>query len=207
MARGLMPGGPPGGMPPGAPQGAMPPEAGGMPPSGPGNGAQGEGRRATEDEKGVYRQFAGNVMKTLYEEKTADAIAETLRAGSDVSPVEGLAQIISSAVARVAYSGLESGLKIDREMALAATMQIVEDIGTNVAGAARAQPLNEEQMEAVYLRSMELLAERRDDHQKTAAAGAEALSQRPPDRGLPAGPGPGSAGPPAGPPAGPMPGG
>ena len=205
MARGLMPGGPPGGPPPsapqGAPQGAMPPEAGGMPPSGPGNGAQGNGRRATDEEKGVYREFAGNVMKLLYQEKTADAIAETLRAGTDVSPIEGLAQIISSAVSRVAYSGLEAGLKIDREMALAVTMQVVEDVGTNVASASAAQPLGEEQMEAVYLRSMELLAERRDEHQSTAAAGAEAMAQRPPDKGLP-GPGPGAAGPP---PPGPMP--
>ena len=211
MARGLMPGGPPGGPPPsapqGAPQGAMPPEAGGMPPSGPETGAQ--GRRATDEEKGVYRQFAGNVTKMLYQEKTADAIAETLRAGTDVSPVEGLAQIISSAVARVAYSGLENGLKIDREMALAATMQVVEDIGTNVAGAAAAQPLSEEQMEAVYLRSMELLAERRDDQQRTGAAAGASLRRRPPDKGLPAGPGPGSTRPPPGaagpPPSGPMP--
>ena len=194
MARGLMPGGPPGGPPPSAPQGAP---QGAMPPSGPENGAQGNGRRATDEEKGVYREFAGNVMKLLYEEKTADAIAETLRAGTDVSPIEGLAQIISSAVSRVAYSGLEAGLKIDREMALAVTMQVVEDVGTNVASASAAQPLGEEQMEAVYLRSMELLAERRDEHQSTAAAGAEAMAQRPPDKGLP---GPGSAGPP-----GPMP--
>ena len=205
MARGLMPGGPPGGPPPsapqGAPQGAMPPEAGGMPPSGPENGAQGNGRRATEDEMGVYREFAGGVMSMIYQEPVADALAETLRAGADVSPVEGLAQIVSAAVSRVAYSSIEKGSKIDPEMAYAVTMQVVEDIGTNVAEAAAAQPLNEEQMEAVYLRSMELLAERRDAHQSTAAAGTAARRQRPPDKGLP-GPGPGAAGPP---PPGPMP--
>ena len=197
---GLMPG-----APQGAPQGAMPPEGGGMPPPGPGNGAQGE-RRATEEEKQVYKQFAGNVLKTLYQEKTADAIAEMLRAGEDASPVEGLAQIVSSAVARVAYDGIENGLKIERDMALAATMQVVEDIGTNVAESAGAKPLNEEQMEAVYLRSVELLADHRDQNQRTKEAGMAASRNRPPDRGLPAGRG---APPPAGggapPPAGRMP--
>ena len=192
---GLMPGGMPPGGPQGAPQGAMPPEGGGMPPPGPGNGAQGNGRRATEEEKQVYKQFAGNVMKVVYQEKTADAIAEMLRAGEDASPVEGLAQIVSSAVARVAYDGIENGLKIERDMALAATMQVVEDIGTNVAESAGAKPLNEEQMEAVYLRSVELLADHRDQNQRTKEAGMAASRNRPPDRGLPAG---GGAPPPAG---------
>ena len=165
--------------PPAPAQGAMPGQDGGMPRPGPGNGAQGNERRATEEEKATYRQFIANTMKALYAEQTADAIAETLRAGADVSPVEGLAQIVSSAVARVAYSGLENGQPIGREMALAATMQAVQDIGTNVAEAAGAQPLNDEQMEAVYLRSVELIAERRDEQVRTNAAGAAAQRERP----------------------------
>ena len=160
-------------------QGAMPGQDEMMMPAGPENVAQGGDRRATDEEKATYRQMLANTMKALYSEKTADAIAETLRAGADVSPVEGLAQIISSAVSRVAYSGLENGQPIGREMALAATMQAVQDIGTNVAQAAGAPPLNDEQMEAVYLRSIELIAERRDEHARTSAAGAAAQRERP----------------------------
>ena len=192
---GLMmpPNGPmPAGAPQGGPQGAMPGDGGAMPLPGLGNGAGEQERRATDEEKGVYRQFVANVVKTLYAEKTSDAIAETLRAVQDASPVEGLAQIISSAVSRVAYSGIENGLRIGREMALAATMQAVQDIGTNLAESVGAPPLNEEQMETVYLRSVELIAERRDEHQSTRAAGAAADRNRPPDRGLPTGRGGGS---------------
>ena len=201
---GPMPAGAPQG-PQGGPQGVMPGEGGAMPPPGMENGAGGQERRATEDEKGVYRQFVGNVVKTLYAEKTSDAIAETLRASQDVSPVEGLAQIVSSAVSRVAYSGIEKGLRIEREMALAATMQAVQDIGTNLSESVGAPPLNEEQMEMVYLRSIELIAERRDEHQRTNAAGAASKRNRPPDRGLPTERGRGAPMPQGGAPGGGMP--
>lgn len=187
----------------------MPLGDGGMPAPGMESGAQGGERRATDEEKAAYSQFAANVVRTLYNEKTADAIAESLRAGADISPVEGLAQIVSSAVARVAMSGMENGQNIGREMALAATMQAVHDIGTNLAQSAGAQPLNPEQLEAVYLRSVELLAERRGEQARTTAAGEAAMRDRPEPappvaRGLLSGGG-GAPGPGPGPAPGPAP--
>ena len=175
-----------------------------MPAPGPENGAGGE-RRATDEEKKAYGQFAANIIKVLYQEKTADAIAETMRAPGGASPIEGLAQIVSSAVARVASSGLENGLTIGPEMAMAATMQAVEDIGTNMAEAAGAPALGEEQMQAVFLRSMELLADQSEARERTGAAGAAAMRDRPPDRGLPTGSGRGAPMPQGGAPSGGMP--
>ena len=187
------------------------PKAGGCLPPDPGNGAGGE-RRATDEEKEAYGQFAANIIKTLYQEKTADAIAETMRAPGGASPIEGLAQIVSSVVARVAASGIENGLNIGHEMTMAATMQAAEDVGTNMAEAAGAPALDEEQMQAVFLRSMELLADHGAARERTGAAGAAAMRGRPADRGLPTqgglpvpqgGP-PGPQGPPPPPGGGPM---
>ena len=63
----------------------------------------------------------------------------------------------------MAYSGLENGQNITREMAITATAQIAEDVGTEMAQAAGAQPLSEEQIQALFLRSVELLADQRDE--------------------------------------------
>jgi len=174
MARGLMPEGPAAGAAP--PQGGAP--AGGAPSPTPGQ--NGQGRRATEEEKGLYREFLGNIVNAIYEEETAEAVGEIIR-GATQAPqgaaaaggaVEPLAHIVSGAVARVAYSGLDEGLPITREMAAAAAASMAADLGRNMAESVGVPPLPDDQIQAVYLRSMELLADQRDQGQAEAAEGA-----------------------------------
>ena len=172
MARGLMP--------EGAAPGAAPPpgdaSAGGAPPSPP--GPNGQGRRATDEEKALYREFLGNIVNAIYEDETADAVGEIIRSSAQAPEgaaagvaVEPLAHIVSGAVARVAYSGLAEGLPITREMGAAAAASMAADLGRNMAESVGAPPLPDDQIQAIYLRSMELLADQRDQGQAEAAEG------------------------------------
>lgn len=170
-----------GGLMPGAPAaGAAPPQTGapadGVPPSQPQNG---QGRRATEEEKGLYREFLGNIVNAIYEEETASAVGEIIRRSAQApegaaasGAVEPLAHIVSGAVARVAYSGLDEGLPITREMAAAAAASMAADLGRNMAESVGVPPLPDDQIQAIYLRSMELLADQRDQGQAEGAEGA-----------------------------------
>ena len=94
---------------------------------------EGMGRDATEEEGAVYQELLGNIMAAVYEPKTAKGIASAFKSPQ---PVEPLAQAVSSAVAKVAYDGLEQGQPISREMAVAAAAQISEDLGLEL-GASR----------------------------------------------------------------------
>ena len=173
MARGLMPEGPAAGAPP--PQGDA--SAGGASPSSP-PGPNGQGRRATDEEKALYREFLGNIVNAIYEDETADAVGEIIRSAAQAPEgaasgvaVEPLAHIVSGAVARVAYSGLAEGLPITREMGAAAAASMAADLGRSMAESVGAPPLPDDQIQAIYLRSMELLADQRDQGQAEAAEG------------------------------------
>ena len=162
-------------MPQGAPQqgGPMMQPGGPVPPGG-GQAAPGAepmqegpgGRRASEEEKALFGEFYGNVVNAAYQEKTADMVAEGLHRAAQTEgappPVEMLANVVSGAIGRVAFDGVDNGLAITREMVAAATMTLAADVGQNMAEAAGVPPLPEDQIHAVYLRSMEMLADQRD---------------------------------------------
>ena len=151
--------------------GLMPSMAGGGAPMGPpaGSGqapmpeaAPQEGRRASEEEKGVYREFLANAMNAIYEPKTAEGLSVAFQSPQ---PVEVLALAVSAAVSRSAYAGLEEGLPITPEMASTAAATLAADIGRNLAESVGAPPLSDEQIQALHLRSMEMLGEERDRRQ------------------------------------------
>lgn len=177
MARGLMQNA--ASAPGAAPQAAAPAD-GGVPPSA---AANGQGRRATDEEKGLYREFLGNIVNAIYEPETAEAVGEIIQRTSQAPDgtaagggvVEPLAHIVSGAVARVAYSGLDEGLPITREMAAAAAASMAADLGRNMAESVGAPPLPDDHIQAIYLRSMELLSDQRDQGQ--AEGGGEGAAR------------------------------
>lgn len=135
------------------------------------------------EEKDVYLEFLGNTVNAIYDPKTSESVGETLRAahqsgretGGQVIPiVEPLAQVVSAAVSSVAYSGLENGLPITRDMAAAAAASLAADIGNNMTEAVGTPPLPQEMVQAVYLRSMELMGEQRDQRQAGGGQQGEA---------------------------------
>lgn len=146
-----------------------------------------EGPQASPEDTALYETFLSNVLNVVYDEKVASGIAPSFESPS---PVEALALFVSGAVARVAFDGLQNGQKISKEMAVTATAQLAEDVGTEMAQAAGAQPLSQEQIEALFLRSVELLADQRDDRKMTDMAGKggrpQAAQEAPqgPGRGL-----------------------
>ena len=125
-------------------------------------------QRASPEDTALYESFLGNVLNVVYDEKVASGIAPSFQGPN---PVEALALFVSGAVARVAYDGLENGQNVTKEMAVTATAQLAEDVGTEMAQAVGAQPLSEEQIQALFLRSVELLADQRDDRRMTDMAG------------------------------------
>lgn len=152
---------------------AMPPEQG-QPMPQEGGAPMPEGPQASPEDTATYERFLANTMNVIYDERVASGIAPSFQGPS---PVEALALFVSGTVARVAYDGLENGQNITKEMAVAATAQIAEDVGTEMAQAVGAQPLNDEQIQALFLRSVELLADQRDDRQMTDMAGRGARPQ------------------------------
>lgn len=168
MARGLMQNAAP--APGGPPQEAMPADEGVTPTPGP-NGQQ---RRATDEEKTLYREFLANCIDAIYQPETAESLANILRGVGETqgvaSAIEPMAQIVSGIVGRVAYDGLANELPITREMAAAAAASLAGDLGTNLAESAGVPPLSNEQIQAIYLRSMELLADQRDQVRQERAA-------------------------------------
>lgn len=145
-----------------------------------------EGPQATPEDTAAYEEFLGNVLNVVYDEKVASGIAPSFQGPT---PVESLALFVSGAVARVAYNGLENGQNITKEMAVAATAQVAEDVGTEMAQAAGAQPLSEEQIQAVFLRSMELLADQRDDRMAGQGPPPQGGQEPPQGSGAPLAPG------------------
>ena len=178
MATGLMPG------PPADPSAPAAPV--------PGQGGNPQDRPASEEEKGLYREVLANCMNAIYEPETAEALAQTMRRSAEVAErgddgiegpvVESLAQVISGAVSRVFMDGLLNDLPLTREMGAAATATLATDMGTRLAQSAGVPPLSKEQIQAVYLRSMELMAAQRDEYVQ-AQQGAAPAGQAPPPAG------------------------
>lgn len=178
MARGLMQNAAP--APAGPPQGAMPADEGSPPGAGAGAptpGPNGQRGAATDEEKALYRDFLANTIDAIYQPETAESLANILRSVAETqgvaSAIEPMAQIVSGIVGRVAYDGLANGLPISREMAAAAAASLAGDLGTNLAESAGVPPLSNEHIQAIYLRSMELLADQRDQVRQERASQGE----------------------------------
>ena len=202
--RGLMPRG--GGAEPMPAPGGAPGPGGPAPGPGPGPGGPGpeaKGRRASDEEKKVYQTYLAGIVNLLYKPKTAEAVGKVLHGVAKqqgmlaehgqrdgVSGIEPLAQIAAAAIARASYDGLQEGQPIEPEMAAAAAATIAGEMGQNIPQAVGTAPLSEDQTQALYLRTMELLADEREDRQQGGG-------------GQPGAPGPGG---PPGPGAGPGPG-
>lgn len=172
----------------GAPAAGTPAPAGGSPEPMP-EGQPQEGRRATDEEKALYKEFLANTLNDIYEPETAEALGRVLRNTTQASPeagsgslvvgVETLALVVSGAVAKVAYHGLQNDLPITREMAAAAAATVSADIGRNMAEAAGVEPMSDEQIQALFLRSMELLGEERDRRKAERQQGGESPPETP----------------------------
>ena len=178
--------------PPGAPGPGV------VPPPGPG-APQGAGadRRATDEEKDTFRQLLGNAMNALYQEQSVDALAETLRfaqeAGSPGQATEPIAQAIAGAVAVVAFSGVQQGMQIEQEMVGLAAASLAHDVGRTIAEAAGVPPLGDEQLQTIYLRASEILADRAEAGGQNAGPGEGQTGNGPGMAGTPTGPSPGGA--------------
>lgn len=133
---------------------AMPAET----PGGPGPGA----RRASSEETQLFQEFLANVSNAIYQPRAAEGIAAIF---TGPAPVEMLAQVVSGAIARVSSSAGENGMPITIEMVTAATAAISEDVGKEMARSVGVEPLSDEQVQAVFLRSTELLRDQHDDAQ------------------------------------------
>ena len=159
MARGLMP---QGGAPPAA--AAPPPLPNGAP--GPGGGPQqqapGAQGRPTDADKDTYRHFLANAVDMVSEDEIADGLVEQLRSEA---PVEGVAQTIAMVVNHIGQDGRGRGVPVHGAMAVAAAATLAGDIGITWAEAAGREPLNADQIQAVFLRSMELLRDMQGDGQ------------------------------------------
>lgn len=162
--------------------GAMPPASGGAPAPGqpmpPQGDAAPQGGGISPEEAKTYEGLLDRVMSIIYDKTVASGVAESLRGPR---PVEDLAEIVSNAVSRAVYHGLENGENITPVMGMMAAGQIAGDIGTEMADAAGATPLNEEQVQNVFLRSAELMAADRDERNMTDRAGSAPRQQ--PDQG------------------------
>lgn len=186
MARGLMPqrqaapdpsaSAPPNGRGgPAAPPAPAPPDA------------QGQQGRASEQDKETYRHFLANAVDLVYQDQTADLIVEQL---NSEMPVEGLAQTIAMVVNHIGQEGLAQGVPVNGAMAIAVATSLAGDIGINMAEAAGRPPLNADQMQAVVLRSMELLRDMQEAPTEEGAPGPGAEAPMPGPGGPPPGPGP-----------------
>ena len=163
------------------------PRPGAMPAAGPGGPGPGE-REPSAEESGLFEEFLANVVGAVYTPETADGVAAIL---TGPQPVEMLAQVVSGAVARVAYSAGENGLPVSGDMVTAAAAAVSEDLGREMARSVGAQPLSDEQVQAVFLRSCELLRDEQDAGRRVNDA-ARASQQGQPQGGNGA-PAPGAA--------------
>lgn len=132
-------------------------------PGGPGPGE----REPSAEEAGLFEEFLANVVGAVYTPETADGVAAML---TGPQPVEMLAQVVSGAVARVAYSAGENGLPVSGDMVTAAAAAVSEDLGREMARSVGAQPLSDDQVQAVFLRSCELLRDQRDEAMRAGEA-------------------------------------
>ena len=154
-------------------------DAQGAPPMGMGDpGPENAPRRAQDGEKQLYGEFLGNALMAVYgDEAQAERIGSAFQSQQ---PAEALATQIAAIVDRVASSGMENGLPIDGEMMVAAANSLAADLGKNLAQAVGAQPLSDEQVEAVSYRTAELLREQRDGRQGAVAERQNAPPAPPP---------------------------
>ena len=142
---------------PAAPPGggaAMPAPGGGAPADPSMAGAGGAGPRATDQDKETFRAFLANAMQLVYEEETADLLVEQM---NGPAPVESLASTIAAVVNHIGQDGVARGVPVNGAMAIAAATTLAGDIGINLAEAAGREPFNQDQIQAIILRSMELL--------------------------------------------------
>lgn len=211
MATGLAPslvgGAPaPGPAPSASPEQPMPPEGGApMQP--------GQGQSMSPEDSAAYEGLVANSLAQIYAKSVYPGIAASfVRNGSITSGVTGnsmveeLAGYVSAAVGRSATEETGDGQNITSEMTIAAAGQIAQDIGTEMAQSVTGQPLPDEQIQAVWLRSLELLEDQREDGALTSMAlrDAESQMQPQPQGAQPAPQAPGGAPPPEpAPPVGP----
>lgn len=154
-------------------------------------GAPGPGERdASPEETALFEEYLANVSNAIYQPEAAEGIAAIF---TGPAPVEMLAQVVSGAVARVSYSAGENGLPITVEMVTAATAAISEDLGKEMARSVGVEPLADEQVQAVFLRSTELLRDQHDESRRVNdAAQSPQRGQGPMQGGNGAAPTPGA---------------
>ena len=145
-------------------QGAAPPggqPAGVQPPGGqPGEEDIGPAELAPE-EKELYLEVATNASNILYDGKTPDTVARMVK--NPDSAVEPLSRMVAAIVEKVTLEGLRAGKKIDPDMAVGVAANLTGEVTQAIPEAAGLPPLGQEPAQAVFLRSIELLEDRRRD--------------------------------------------
>ena len=145
---------------------------------------------------GFARLFKSAVADSAYSGDGARTLVEALRKseGGGKAVVETLAGAVAAIIGPIAYDGMKKGAPVTPGLVAEATAELSADFGTELLQAAGMERLTDEQVQAVYLRAVEILKGEKErimaDMSALSAGNAADAAMSPRPGGLPAG-GPG----------------
>ena len=109
------------------------------------------------EEQAQYDRFVDNAFAVIYDKKVLPGVLKGLE--GDGNFVDGLAHTTVTIVSRVLDSAKQAGQKISGDVLMAAGQQILEDLA-ETAGKAGIHDFTQDEIDAAYLRAMDLARER-----------------------------------------------